>query len=251
MRQSSTGGGLKIVAITALVIPAAAIGLYMSVNVSSPVSNLPVTASVTAAQPVSARQPLPAVEEMLAKLETRLEREPEDARGWNLLGRSYEYLGRSEDARKAFEHAGSLGYEGAGASDVVPASVHGLITLDPSLYESVSATDTVFIFARAVSGPRLPVAVLRKQAGDLPFEFRLDDSMAMSPQAKLSQFNQVIIGARISSSGNASASAGDLEGFSGVVTVGDEEAVEIKVDKAVIKSPGVRSRNSPGENTWG
>ena len=204
-RQSSAGIGLKIAVFMALLLPAAAIGFYMSmgeqqVNDSSQVSNPPVTASVTATQPVSTSQSLPTVEEMLVKLETRLEREPEDAKGWSLLGKSYEYLGRHEDAKKAFERARALGYEDAGASNTVPASIHGLITLDPSLHESVSATDTVFIFAKAVSGPRMPLAVLRKQASDLPVEFSLDDSMAMSPAAKLSQFNQVIIGARISSS---------------------------------------------------
>lgn len=252
-RQTLTGICLKTAAIMALILPVAAIGVHTSleeqqVNNSRPASNPHVAESITATQPVSTSQSLSTVEEMLVKLETRLEHEPEDARGWNLLGKSYEYLGRHEDARNAFERARVLGYEDAGASNIMPADVRGLITLDPSLHDSVSATDTVFIFAKAVSGPRMPLAVLRRQASDFPIEFSLDDSMAMSPQAKLSQFNQVIIGARISSSGSTSVSAGDLEGYSGVVTVGDTKAVTFTVDQAVISTPGARRTNDSGES---
>jgi cytochrome c-type biogenesis protein CcmH len=71
--------------------------------------------------------------------------------------------------------------------------------------------------------------------------------MAMSPAAKLSQFNQVIIGARISSSGNASATAGDLEGYSSVVNVSDAEAVTVMVDQAVIRTQGAPRNNDSGE----
>jgi len=233
-RQTLTGICLKTAAIMALILPVAAIGVHTSleeqqVNNSRPASNPHVAESITATQPVSTSQSLSTVEEMLVKLETRLEHEP-------------------EDARNAFERARVLGYEDAGASNIMPADVRGLITLDPSLHDSVSATDTVFIFAKAVSGPRMPLAVLRRQAGDFPIEFSLDDSMAMSPQAKLSQFNQVIIGARISSSGSASVSAGDLEGYSGVVTVGDTKAVTFTVDQAVISTPGARRTNDSGES---
>jgi cytochrome c-type biogenesis protein CcmH len=93
------------------------------------------------------------------------------------------------------------------------AQVSGSVELDPALRSQVSDTDTVFIFARAVDGPRFPLAVLRKQVKDLPATFTLDDSMAMMPNAKLSDFPQVLVGARISKSGSATPGVGDLEGI--------------------------------------
>ena len=100
------------------------------------------------------------------------------------------------------------------------ASVSGTVTLAASLVGKASASDTVFVFARAADGPRMPLAVLRKQVKDLPFDFKLDDSMAMSPAAKLSGAAQVIVGARISKTGEAIAQDGDLTGQSAPVAPG-------------------------------
>ena len=91
------------------------------------------------------------------------------------------------------------------------ASISGVAELDPALRGQVSDSDTVFIVAKAVDGPRFPLAVLRRQVRDLPLRFVLDDSMGMVPDVKLSQFAQVQVSARISRSGNALAAAGDLE----------------------------------------
>jgi cytochrome c-type biogenesis protein CcmH len=90
--------------------------------------------------------------------------------------------------------------------------VAGTVELDPALRSEVKDTDTVFIFARASEGPRFPLAVLRKQVKDLPFSFVLDDSMSMMPDAKLSGFSSLVVSARISKSGSATPSVGDLEG---------------------------------------
>jgi cytochrome c-type biogenesis protein CcmH len=86
-----------------------------------------------------------------------------------------------------------------------------MVELDPALRGQVSDTDTVFIVAKAVEGPRFPLAVLRKQVRDLPLSFTLDDTMGMMPGVKLSQFPQLVVTARISKSGNAIAAPGDLE----------------------------------------
>jgi cytochrome c-type biogenesis protein CcmH len=97
------------------------------------------------------------------------------------------------------------------------AALSGRVSLAPDLAARVSPDDTVFIFARAAEGPRMPLAILKRQARDLPITFTLDDSQAMSPQMKLSNFASVVVGARISKSGNATPQSGDLQGQAGPV----------------------------------
>ena len=229
---------MKAATIVLILLTFAAIATFLFGGDQEPakagVTQQPVV-SATSVPMASSGEPLPTVEEMLGRLKQRLEREPNDAKGWDLLGRSYEYLGRKEDAEAAFARATALGYvRPAAANDASSRVVRGVVTLDPSLAGKVAKTDTVFIFARAVSGPRMPIAVLRKTASDLPIEFELNDSMAMSPEIRLSGFNEVIVGARISASGQASASAGDLEGYSGVIRVGGENAAAVTIDQSVI-----------------
>jgi cytochrome c-type biogenesis protein CcmH len=109
------------------------------------------------------------------------------------------------------------------------ASVSGTVTLAKPLAGKAAPDDTVYVFARAAEGSRVPLAILRKQVKDLPLKFTLDDSMAMSPAAKLSGAPKVIVGARISKSGGALAQPGDLQGLSAPVAVGSSGlAIEIK-----------------------
>lgn len=117
---------------------------------------------------------------------------------------------------------------GAGAGNPVQAAatatsagtVSGVLRLDPALAGRVAPDDTVFIFARPAQGPRMPLAVLRRKASELPINFMLDDSTAMSKELRLSGFEQVIVGARISRSGNATPQSGDFTGQSGPLKTG-------------------------------
>jgi cytochrome c-type biogenesis protein CcmH len=88
------------------------------------------------------------------------------------------------------------------------------VSLDPALAARVQPGDTLFVFARAAEGPRMPLAIVRQPAGTAAVEVTLDDSSAMAPQFKLSGFPRVVVGARISRSGNATPQPGDLEGLS-------------------------------------
>jgi cytochrome c-type biogenesis protein CcmH len=110
--------------------------------------------------------------------------------------------------------------------------VTGTVKLSPKLAEKVSPGDTVFIFARAAEGPPMPLAVLRRQVRDLPVQFSLDDSMAMTPQLRLSGFSRVIVGARVSKSGSATPQAGDVQGFSPPVP-NDASGVSVVLDAVV------------------
>jgi len=101
-----------------------------------------------------------------------------------------------------------------------PASIQGTVSLSPALKSKVDPNDTVFIFARAAQGPRMPLAILKRKASELPMTFILDDSTAMADDLKLSKFELVVVGARVSKSGNAIPQSGDLVGQSTTVKLG-------------------------------
>lgn len=122
--------------------------------------------------------------------------------------------------------------QAATAPVVEGASVGGVVRLSDAFASQISPDDTVFVFARAVNGPRMPLAIIKKQASELPISFTLDSSMSMAPGMSLATVSQVVVGARVSKSGNAIAQSGDLQGFSGEVSVGAEN-LEIVIDQAV------------------
>jgi len=105
------------------------------------------------------------------------------------------------------------------------AFVAGTVRLSPSLASQVRPDDTLFVFARAAEGPRMPLAVLRRQVKDLPLTFRLDDSLAMSPELKLSSQSKVVVGARISRSGQVTAQPGEPRVESQAVPLGRQDVV--------------------------
>lgn len=111
--------------------------------------------------------------------------------------------------------------------------IRGTVRLSPKLAAKVSPDDTVFVFARAINGPRIPLAVRRFRAAQLPVTFVLDQSAAMSPEMTLAQHSEVTVGARISKSGSPGSQSGDLEGFRQPVKVGGSAAIEIVIDTLV------------------
>jgi len=112
-------------------------------------------------------------------------------------------------------------------------SIRVTVDLDPALRDKVQASDRVFIFARALTGPPMPLAAARHQVKDLPLTVVLDDSMAMMPQLTLSKFPEVVIGARISKSGDPIPKSGDLQGEVSPVKPGQQEVVTLVVNTIV------------------
>ena len=313
-------------AILGATIPLAAVALYLAVG--TPGALLAEAPRASGPQHEVTREQL---EAMVAKLAAHVEKNPDDAKGWSLLARSYYVMARYPEAVRAYEravalvprdadlladyadalgmtqgqhlqgkplalvqqaleidpdHWKALALAGTAAFDrkdygraiaywerlkrVVPgdseigrsidasiaearalagatpaaaatpkapavaagAKVAGKVGLAPALASKAAPTDTVFIFARAASGPPMPLAVLRKQVKDLPLDFTLDDSMAMAPNLKLSGFSEVVVGARVSRSGNATPQSGDLQGLSKPVKVG-ATGLAIVIDTAV------------------
>lgn len=107
--------------------------------------------------------------------------------------------------------------------------ISGTVTLATSLASNAQPDDAIYIYARHVEGSKMPLALLQRKVKDLPIQFQLDDSMAMSPESTLSKAGRVTISARVSKSGNAMPQKGDLVGQSEPVEVGAKNiAIEIK-----------------------
>ena len=269
------------------------------------------------------------IEEMLQRLATRLQNNPDNVEGWTMLARTYNALGRFDQAAsayagaakqspndaqlladyadtlamvqgrlqgepekliaralqidpdnsKALALAGSLAFDnknyaraveywemalrlappdsefarsvsaslaeartlGKASVPAAPRSastaaaaggVKGVVKLAPELAAKVAPTDTVFIFARAAEGSRMPLAILRKQVHELPVTFLLDDSMAMAPGINLSSFPQVVVGARISKSANANPQPGDFQGLSAPIA-NSASGITVVIDREV------------------
>ena len=145
------------------------------------------------------------------------------------VSRSGLYSARTRRARPSAVCAQALQIQAAFAAS---GRTYGSRRLSAALKAQASPDDVVFIFARPADGSRMPLAILRKQVKDLPAAFTLDDSLAMSPAARLSLAQQVIVGARISKSGQAMPQAGDLEGLSAPVAVG-ASGVVVEISRAL------------------
>lgn len=125
----------------------------------------------------------------------------------------------------------------AGVLTAKPASdgterITGRVSIDPALAAQVSPQDIVFIYANAAEGPRMPLAIIRTTVDKLPYDFILDDSLAMNPQMKLSQVTSVMVRARISKTGNAMPQPGDFGASVGPVTPGSADDLKLNISKA-------------------
>ena len=135
-------------------------------------------------------------------------------------------------AKKGIENAHAMTARSQSQPVSPGARVSGVVELSPKLVGQVAPTDTLYVFAKAVSGPPMPIAVIRAVAKDFPLKFTLDDSMAMMPSMKLSSQQRVTVSAKISKSGSATPKSGDLKGEVSSVKVGAEN-VRIVIDRLV------------------
>jgi cytochrome c-type biogenesis protein CcmH len=315
-------------------IPALAVGLYLYLGTPEALNPLR-TASAPAPHGSGATTNAPNVAEMVAKLENKLKQNPDNARGWLMLARSYVHLKQFLKARKAYaevikrapDHVQSLtdyadviavtqngkldgkpielinralvlepnnakalwlagtyyfqssNYKRAiqlwerlqlllapesqdaqmvnriileakkrmsGTTPVTPSTppapksdqqvskkITVQVQLSDSLQNKVTASDTVFVFARAVSGPRMPLAIARIKVSDLPATVTLDDNSAMMAQMKISNFKEVMVSARVSKSGNAMPQKGDLTAEAQKVPLSKNNTVSLVIRKEI------------------
>jgi cytochrome c-type biogenesis protein CcmH len=109
-------------------------------------------------------------------------------------------------------------------------SVSGRVELAPALKDKAGPDDVVFVFARAVDGPRMPLAAQRARVADLPLDFVLDDGQALVPEATISSAQQLRVEVRVSKSGKATPGKGDLTGKSAAVKPG-AKGLRIVIDQ--------------------
>lgn len=278
------------------------------------------------------------VNDLLGSLEKRLEQQPDDEQGWTILARSYQQLGRYDEATEAYSQLVKLQPDNAdvhaGLADVMALSSGGLlagqptvhiekaleldpnhpqahwlaglaqaqlgnndlalnywrklepmladypqqqeelakfikeaeanmgitsdaptkqasevssdeadeidenrllvsVSLDPSLVDKASATDTVFVIAKAETGPPAPLAVKRIQVQDLPTELSLSAADAMLPQLSIDQFESLLVTARISKSGQPIAQPGDLQSQEVSTKNSNKEQISLSIDRLV------------------
>ena len=210
------------------------------------------------------------VDELLLGLKQRLQSQPNDVDGWVLLSKSYYHLNRGQEADAAFQKAKALGYRGSWqplpridsfsqnsssvinlkdykintdsvqatsqADGVVSQITAGLqlnISLNPALQKELSPDSVVFVFVRSLESPGPPLAVVRTTVGELPFEIALNDSHAMIPSRTISSAGKVIVGARISVSGNSERQPGDYEQLSDSIPADSNKTIEIVITNKI------------------
>ncbi len=114
-------------------------------------------------------------------------------------------------------------------SAMTGASITVSVSLSDAFKDKVKPTDLVFIYAKAMSGPPMPLAAAKMQVKDLPVKVVLNDSMAMIPSMKLSGHAEVVVGARVSKSGRPISQPGDLYAEKRGVKLGSQ--LDVKIDQ--------------------
>ena len=150
-----------------------------------------------------------------------------------LLPPNSEPLQEIQDLLAKIESTDAINRVSTQPTDVAGVALEVQVSLAPELQKATSPGDTVFVYAQALSGPKMPLAIVRKQVSDLPLSVSLNDTMAMMPTMKLSNFSQVKLLARISKSGNAMSQPGDLIGSIDQVTLADKKNHTIVINGSV------------------
>ncbi|MDW8479774.1 MAG: tetratricopeptide repeat protein [Xanthomonadales bacterium] len=193
--------------------------------------------------------------EPLALLERALALRPEHPRGLWLRGIARLQAGEREAAladwerllavlppesevrpqveRLIAETRGRAAAPPAGGATAAEEGLEVIVELDEALRARVRPEDTLFVFARPAAGGRMPVAIRRLRAAELPVRIRLGRSDAMMPELTLERFPEVVVGARISRSGLATPQSGDLEGLGGPVPSRGGGPVRVRIDRVL------------------
>ena len=232
-------------ALVAVFIPLLAVGLYALLGSPDKITTMQDHSSARTQEPSTGR-PLGTVGSMVEGLAERLTREPDDADGWILLARSYEHLGRHAEALDAYRRAEALGKvdteleasivgksaSGEANSTSTSHTLRGRVALTADAAARVQPGDTVFIFAKESRDHRMPVVALRKRATELPLDFILTDKEVMVPGTQLKDYEQLVVTAKISRSGNASDNALGLEAWSDSISPSENARIDLLIGES-------------------
>ena len=171
----------------------------------------------------------------IAQLQARLAKGGGSDGDWELLAKSYEFVGLPREAAEARAHRlpPQPDAEAAVSAPAEGTVVRGEVTLAPALRAKASPGATLFIVAKAPALPGPPVAVIRRSVSAWPVAFTLDDSQSMMPDRTLSSAGKVIVEARISLSGQAMPAPGDLVGTSAEIDPAAHAPLTIEIDHVV------------------
>ena len=203
-------------------------------------------AAAVAATPTGAKPTGGSMDSVVAGLERRLASGGGNEGDWELLAKSYDFLGRPADAAAARQKrlpTGSVAGAGAGLGAAVSSTVpvgasvgtllSGEVVLSDSLRGKVPPGLTLFIVAKSVNSPGAPVAILRTTTDKWPVIFRLDDSMAMMPARNLSSAGTVTIEARTSQTGQAMPAPGDFQGVTTPLDPSKVKSVRVVIGRVI------------------
>ena len=166
------------------------------------------------------------------RLKTLVPPNSEDAQQVDQVLAELETIRKSAPVQVGAATAPKNGAPSAVAPGAATTGVSGRVEIDPKLAAKVAPGDTLFIFARNPEGSRMPLAILKGTASELPKSFKLTDANAMSPSQTISQAKSVVVEARISKSGNATPQSGDLRGVTAPMAPGADN-VRIVIDQVV------------------
>ena len=229
-------------ATVAIAVPLLAAGLYLQLgspdaNEANHRSGLPQRPTNNAATNTGSTN-VGSVASMVEGLVNRLRDNPDDGGSWLLLARSYKHLNRIDEAVAAYQKAAELGQFDAELAELggtidahaATARIYGNVKLSPDAIGIVQPTDTVFIFAKAVNGPPAPIAVLQRAASELPIDFLLNDSQSMVAGVNLSDFEEVVVTARITRGGDATVALQGLEAKSDTILVAENRHLNLTIE---------------------
>jgi hypothetical protein len=202
------------------------------------------SAQAGATPPGGSRQSAGSMDAMLARLEQRLAGQGGSDADWELLAQTYEFMGRTADAQSARSHHLSVAPDSLGPAAApqpppvaaVSASapeVDGDVELAEVLKSRVPAGLTLFIIAKALDSPGIPVAIVRTTTSRWPMSFTLNDASAMVPDRKLSTAGSVTVEARVSRSGTATPQPGDFQSVVMTVNPRERKAVRLLIDHVI------------------
>ncbi|CUS47154.1 MAG: cytochrome c-type biogenesis protein CcmI [Idiomarinaceae bacterium HL-53] len=107
------------------------------------------------------------------------------------------------------------------------------VDISETLRNEMRPGSTLFVFVRDPDGGRAPVAVYRQAVSDFPITVNITDANAMTPDRKLSDLENWLVGARLSTTGTIELTTGDMEARPVLVEGGVSQSLSIRITEYI------------------